>query len=77
MSTMLSTWLRKGWILLLTTCLALCTFAVVAQLAHAAGTTISQEVSINTHLEREFKWTIDKEVGPATLNLFRGDSGTS
>lgn len=69
--------LRRFWILLLTICLALCTFAVVAQMAYAAGTTLSEDVSINAHHEREFKWTIDKSVEPDTLNLFRGDSGTS
>jgi hypothetical protein len=51
--------------------------AALAPSAAAAGTTLSQTVSINAHLERVFEWTITKSVTPATWELFRGDSGTS
>jgi hypothetical protein len=51
--------------------------ALVPSSAIAAGTTLTQTVSMTPHLERVFKWTIDKSVTPATWDLFRGDTGTS
>lgn len=41
------------------------------------GTTVSATTSITSHWTRTFPWSIDKQVSPATHNLFTGDSGTS
>jgi hypothetical protein len=51
--------------------------AVVPSSASAAGTTLTQTVSMTPHLDRVFKWTIAKSASPATWDLFNGDSGTS
>jgi hypothetical protein len=40
------------------------------------GTTLTADVSCVFHFERTFHWTIDKAVTPASLDMFRGDSGT-
>ncbi len=42
-----------------------------------SGTTLSATKTATGYWEREFEWTIDKSVTPATWNLFTGDSGTS
>jgi hypothetical protein len=42
-----------------------------------AGTTLSAYVTATAYYVREYRWTIDKSVTPATWDLFKGDSGTS
>jgi hypothetical protein len=39
------------------------------------GTTLAANVNATAHLTKTHQWTLDKSVTPATLNLFRGDSG--
>jgi hypothetical protein len=42
-----------------------------------AGTTLSADKTATGTWNRTFSWTIDKSVTPETLNLFRGDTGSS
>ncbi|HMA40773.1 MAG TPA: hypothetical protein VKP10_11885 [Gemmatimonadales bacterium] len=42
-----------------------------------AGTTLTASKTATAHYTRTFPWTITKSVDPATLDLFRGDAGTS
>jgi hypothetical protein len=42
-----------------------------------SGTTLSAEVDCQLHWTKTFQWTIDKAVTPATLDMFRGDSGSA
>lgn len=41
------------------------------------GTTLSATKTAAAHYTRTFPWTISKSATPTTLNLFRGDAGTS
>jgi hypothetical protein len=41
-----------------------------------SGTTLSATVDCNFHWDKTFHWTIDKAVSPASLDMFRGDSGS-
>jgi len=42
-----------------------------------SGTTLSATVDVTPHWTITYGWMIDKAVTPDTLNMFRGDSGTS
>ncbi|NPV67354.1 MAG: hypothetical protein HPY64_09450 [Anaerolineae bacterium] len=56
---------------------AILTVALPALGQGQAGTTLMAYKTAEGYWEREFEWTIEKSVTPATWNLFTGDSGTS
>ncbi len=69
--------MRTKTLLTLIALTAILTVALPALGQGQAGTTLSATKTATGYWEREFEWTIDKSVTPATWNLFTGDSGTS